>query len=117
MNTPLRIDGGTKAPCRWPSNEPATDADLEPDMLTSDVVAKMDSREHYQADDLMKSIKARSGNPAPSASLMVVSLPPPRGYRVSEAAAALNVAGALALPHYCVGFDAKIGYPKGWRKV
>jgi hypothetical protein len=34
---------------------------LKPDMLTSAFVAKMDSREHYQADDLMKSIKARSG--------------------------------------------------------
>jgi hypothetical protein len=47
---------------------------------------------------------------------MVVSLPPPRGYRLSEAAAALNAAGVLA-PVYCVGFDAKIEYPKGWRKV
>jgi hypothetical protein len=42
-------------------------------------------------------------------------LPPPRGYRLSEAAAALNAAGVLA-PVYCVGFDAKIEYPKGWRK-
>jgi hypothetical protein len=30
---------------------------------------------------------------------MVVSLPPPRGYRFSKAAAALNAAGALALPY------------------
>jgi hypothetical protein len=40
----------------------------------------------------------------------------PRGYRLSEAAAALNAAGVLS-PVYCVGFDAKIEYPKGWRKV
>jgi len=30
---------------------------------------------------------------------MLVSLPLPRGYRLSEAAAALNAAGALALPY------------------
>lgn len=57
----------------------------------------MYSREHYQADGLMKSIKARSGNPAPSA--MVVSLPPLRRYRASEGAAAQNAAGVLALPY------------------
>jgi len=36
--------------------------------------------------------------PSAECILMVVSLPPPRGYRFSEAAAALNAAGVLALP-------------------
>jgi hypothetical protein len=35
--------------------------------------------------------------PSPECILMVVSLPPPRSYRFSEAAAALNAAGVLAL--------------------
>jgi hypothetical protein len=68
---------------------------------------------------LMKSIKRAAETqwkPSAECILMVVSLAPPRGYRLSEAAAALNAAGVLA-PVYCVGFDAKIEYPKGWRKV
>lgn len=36
--------------------------------------------------------------PSAECILMVVSLPPSRGYRFSEAAAALNVAGVLGLP-------------------
>jgi hypothetical protein len=96
-------------------NEPATDADLEPDMLRATFVAKMDAREHYQADDLMKSIKAQR-KPSAECILMVVSLPPPGGYRLSEAAAALNAAGVLALPYIVPASTPKSNTPRGGGK-
>ena len=44
--------------------------------------------------------------PSAECILMVVSLPPPRGYRFSEAAAALERGRSSSAPVYCVGFDA-----------
>jgi len=49
----------------------------------------MDSREHYQADDLMKSIKARSGN---------------------------HAAGVLALPYIVSASTPKSNTPRGGGK-